>query len=73
LNSAVPLVRIVFIVDGTTNKPFLRQTINQAWWKMRPNSPNRNSFQLHLFRFEEAAEGHLQGLFSALCTAAQGH
>jgi hypothetical protein len=37
----VPLARVVLITDGTTDEPFLRQVLGQAWATIAPASPNR--------------------------------
>ena len=64
----VVLGQVVFVVDGTTDERFLRQTVQEAWDRMRPDSPNRSSTpgQLHLFRFT-GSRGDLQRLLYALC------
>jgi hypothetical protein len=67
----VPLGQVVFVTDDTTDEGFLRQTVQQAWNRMRPDSPNRSSApgQLRLFRFT-GARGDLRRLLYALCTSA---
>jgi hypothetical protein len=67
----VPLGRVVFVVDDTTDEGFLRQTVQEAWDRMRPDSPNRASTpgRLYLFRFT-GARGDLRRLLYALCTSA---
>lgn len=68
----VPLGRVVFVVDDTSDEQFLRQTVQEAWDRMRPDSPNRSSTpgQLHLFRFT-GSRGDLQRLLHALCASAR--
>jgi hypothetical protein len=53
----VPLGQVVFVTDDTTDEWFLRQTVQEAWNRMRADSPNRSSApgQLHLFRFTGGA------------------
>jgi hypothetical protein len=67
----VPLGRVVFVVDDTTDEGFLRGTVQEVWDRMRPDSPNRASTpgRLHLFRFT-GARGDLRRLLYALCTSA---
>jgi hypothetical protein len=67
----VPLGRVVFVVDDTTDEGFLRQTVQEAWARMSPDSPNRSSTlgRLYLFRFT-GAPGDLRRLLYALCASA---
>lgn len=72
LINVVPLERVVFIVDDTTDERFLRQTVQQSWDRMRPTSPNVSSTPgpLRLFRFTGSRSGELQQLLRSLCVAA---
>ena len=67
----VPLERIVFVVDETTDEQFLRQTIQGAWDRISPTSPNRSSTpeQLRLFRFMGSHDGELRHLLATLSNA----
>lgn len=51
-----PLSRVVFVVDGTTDEAFLRQTFDAAWAKVSAESPNRGdaAARARLFRFSGA-------------------
>jgi hypothetical protein len=40
LFNMVPLDRIVFLADESTNREFLRETMQQAWLEMKERSPN---------------------------------
>ncbi|MGH7887396.1 MAG: hypothetical protein ACREPG_06000, partial [Candidatus Binatia bacterium] len=40
LFNLVPLRRLVFAVDETTDQPFLRQTMQHAWAQLKDRSPN---------------------------------
>lgn len=73
LINVVPLARIQFIIDQTTNEPFLLHCMRQSWDSMRPTSPNRlsASAQLRLFRFTESGMGQLRQLLHSLCIAAK--
>jgi hypothetical protein len=73
LINVVPLERVVFVIDDTTDEQFLRQTVQESWEKMRPDSPNRSSTpaQLRLFRYTGSRGGDLLHLLRALCGAAR--
>jgi hypothetical protein len=71
LISVVPLERVVFVVDWTTDEEFLRQTVQECWERMKPSSPNRSSTpgQLRLFRFTGSHGDELRKLLHVLCGA----
>ena len=73
LTNLVPLGRVVFIVDNSTDEPFLRQVMQQAWDQMKPDSPNRfsTSGALSLFSLKRLGEGDLQRLLQAISAAVQ--
>jgi hypothetical protein len=73
LINVVPVERIVFVVDDTTDERFLRQTVQQSWDRMKLTSPNRSSTsgQLRLFRVTGSHGAELRRLLRALCDAAQ--
>jgi hypothetical protein len=72
LINLMPLERVVFITDHTTDEPFLRQVMEQAWDSMRSTSPNRSSTsgRLQLFRLDGLYDQELKRLLQALSTAA---
>ena len=72
LINVVPLKRVVFVIDETTDEQFLRQTIQGAWDRMSLASPNRYSTleQLYLFWFTGSPQGELRHLLAALSKAA---
>jgi hypothetical protein len=72
LINLVPLGRVLFIIDETTDEPFLRQVMQQSWDHMGPTSPNRLSPSglLHLFRLREFHNRELQRLLHVLSTSA---
>jgi hypothetical protein len=74
LLNVMPLGRIVFIVDDTTDEQFLRQTVQQAWQQMRLTSPNLTAAfsELLLFRFKRAPADELEPLLHVLCLAGEG-
>jgi hypothetical protein len=71
LINVVPLERVVFIVDSTTDEDFLSQTVQECWERMRTTSPNRSSTpgQLRLFRFIGSHGGELRQLLHVMCGA----
>lgn len=68
----VPLGRLTFIVDGTTDEQYLRRVVQKSWEGMGMTSPNRNPErrQLGLFRLTGSSPGELRQLLRALCVAA---
>src|SRR5215208_1467649 len=73
LISVVPLERVVFVIDQTTDEKFLRQTVEGSWDRMSPTSPNQSSTpeRLQLFRFTGSHGGEFQHLLAALGNAAK--
>ena len=73
LVNLVPLENVVFVVDDTTDEPFLRQTARESWDRMRPTSPNRSSApeRLPLLRLAGSDSEGLRGLLRTLCAAAR--
>src|SRR5574341_150912 len=72
LINVVPLRRVVFVIDDTTDEAFLRQVMQQSWDHMRPTSPNRVSASglLRLFRLRRLRNADLQQLLHILSIAA---
>jgi hypothetical protein len=73
LINMMPLERVLFIVDDTTDEAFLRPTLQQSWDRMKETSPNRLSKTglLRLFRLENLRDHNLQRLLHALSMAAK--
>lgn len=71
LINVVPLGHVVFIIDDTTDEKFLRQTVQDSWDRMPPDSPNRlpSSEQLRLLRFTGIHSGELKQLLRSVCAA----
>jgi hypothetical protein len=69
----MPLERLLFLIDDTTDELFLRQTVQQSWHRISPTSPNRlsPSGQLRLFRFTGSRIDELQQLLRALYVATE--
>jgi len=71
LIDVVPLERVLFVIDETTDEKFLRQTVQESWDRMSATSPNRSSApeQLHLFWFAGSHGSELRYLLAALSDA----
>lgn len=67
----VPIGRCVFIVDATTEIPYLRSVLREAWAGLNGTSPNRHataeSVELHAY---ESGSRALRSLLHRLCQAA---
>lgn len=73
LINVVPLERVKFIIDDTTDEKFLLRSVQESWSRMRPTSPNRLPAhgQLQMFQFQGARTGDLRQILLALCVAAK--
>jgi len=71
LINTVPLDRVLFMVDGTTDETFLRQVVQQAWGGISAKSPNRAlpSPELRVFPYTGSQRGELRRLLRAVCPA----
>ncbi|MEX0804141.1 MAG: hypothetical protein WD688_12620 [Candidatus Binatia bacterium] len=64
----VPIARVVFVIDKTTDEAFLRESVQQAWRQMNPRSPNRLlRATVTIVRLEDAVE--VDAVLMALCKA----
>ena len=72
LINTVPLGRVLFIIDDTTEELFLRQVMQQSWDHMRPMSPNNlsTSGSPRFLRLRGLRNRELQQLFRVLSVAA---
>lgn len=76
----VPLDRVVFVIDETTDEAFLRKTFGEGWSRMRANSPNRQraangenmAHAVRIFRLTGTAAGSVPGLVRAVASAVAG-
>jgi hypothetical protein len=69
LVASVAVIRVVLIVDDSTDVPFLEQTIEAAWRAIPSDSPNAEE-GAHRLRILKAASGHrrtLDTLLGLLC------
>ncbi len=73
LFNLVPLQRVVFAVDETTDQRFLQSTLQQAWNGMKERSPNRRlaSPQATLIHLGGSGAKGTQHLLYAVCKAAE--
>ncbi len=72
LINVVSLARVQFVIDQTTNEPFLLQCLQESWHSMKPGSPNKtNAAEVRLFRFAGSGLGELSELLRSLCMAAK--
>jgi hypothetical protein len=69
LLSAVPVARLVFIIDDTTDSAFLRQTLAQTWHALPPASPNTAlpPSALQPFHLRSAGDLEVKHLLRQLC------
>jgi hypothetical protein len=72
LIDVMPVDRVVFVIDNTTDESFLRETIQCAWSQIPLSSPNRqcSPSPLRLFRLAGKRGDELRQLFHVLCVAA---
>lgn len=72
LINMMPMGQVLFIIDETTDEPFLRQVIQQSWDHMKSSSPNRLSMPglLHLFHLDGLRDREVQQLLHVLSVAA---
>ena len=66
LLNVVPLDRVVFVVDATTDLAFLRETFARGWAALAADSPNRNLAEPRVLLFEFAGESSVPGLMRAV-------
>ena len=64
LLAAVPLDRVVFVVDASTDRPRLQRTLLELWQRIPPDSPNRALAAPRARLFE--ARKHSAGMARAL-------
>ena len=71
LINSVSLDKVVFLVDSTTDEPFLRRIIEQTWNELKSTSPNYQgqSPQLSLFQYSETESNCLRRLLITVLSA----
>ncbi|HLK59015.1 MAG TPA: hypothetical protein VKU00_20815 [Chthonomonadaceae bacterium] len=71
LVNIMPLERVVFVIDNTTDTSFLGRTVQQAWKEMKLTSPNRRSPSVQMRIFQYTGTGGLYPLLHELCISAE--
>jgi hypothetical protein len=72
LFNLVPLERIVFVIDDSTDQEFMRRTMEQAWHQIKDRSPNRRAGAGRLTLAQMNGKRAFADLLYALCAAASG-
>ena len=72
LLNVVPLDRVVFVVDATTDLAFLRETFARGWAALEADSPNRKLAEPKVLLFEFSGESSVSGLMRVVSEAARG-
>jgi hypothetical protein len=72
LFNLVPLQRVVFVVDESTDAQFMRNTMQLAWRQIRDQSPNRrlSSGQIFLVQFSRLSGEAMRNLLYSITAAA---
>lgn len=70
--NVLPLGRVVFIVDDTTDQPFMRRTMQRAWRQLKDHSPNRrlSAGQIALVQLSGLDARGMRNLLYAISAAA---
>jgi hypothetical protein len=66
----VPLERVVFAIDPTTDQTFMRQTMQHAWRQLRERSPNRRPGAGRVSLVQVMRSDRIRDLLFSLCAAA---
>ena len=72
LFNLVPLQRVVFVIDKSTDQQFMRNTMQTAWQQIKEHSPNRrlSSGQISLVQFPQLSREAMRNLLYAVSAAA---
>jgi hypothetical protein len=72
LFNLVPLQRVVFVIDESTDQQFMRNTMQMAWQQIKERSPNRrlSSGQISLVQVSQLNRGSIGDLLFAISVAA---
>lgn len=72
LVDSVDLTRIVFLVDDTTDRVFLKSTLERLWQGMSADSPNQTAVSptVRLFRIKRQSEAETRALLHLLLPVA---
>jgi len=67
----IPVERVIFVTDKTTDESFMHQSMVSAWESMSADSPNRiSSAKINLFEYTGKRAGEFQELLQAISSAA---
>lgn len=71
LLDSVPLERVLFLVDDTSDRGFLEEILQEGWTRMRADSPNRRSAraEARLLHVDPRKARNVRGLLKLLFTA----
>ncbi len=71
LLDAVPLARVLFLIDGTTDEPFLHATLERSWQAVSADSPNLRlaTPEVRVFATTRAAPREIDALVRLLLAA----
>ena len=70
LVNVLPLQRVVFAIDESTDQTFMRSTMQQAWRQIKDRSPNRRVGAGQVSLVQLNGDGAMRDLLYALCAAA---
>ena len=70
LVNVLPLQRVVFAIDQSTDQTFMRATMQQAWRQIKDRSPNRRAGAGQVSLVQLSSDGAMRDLLYALCAAA---
>jgi hypothetical protein len=70
LVNVLPLQRVVFAIDQSTDQTFMRATMQQAWRQIKDRSPNRRAGAGQVSLVQLSSDGTMRDLLYALCAAA---
>ena len=74
LFNLVPLQRVAFVVDDSTDQQFMQDTMQTAWRRTKERSPNRraDAGRISLVQLSHLGGRELRNLFYAVSAAAAG-
>lgn len=72
LFNLVPLQRVVFVIDESTDQQFMRNTMQMAWLQIRERSANRRVFtgRISLVQLSQLSRAAMRNLLYAISAAA---
>jgi hypothetical protein len=72
LFNLVPLQRVVFVIDESTDQQFMRNTMQMAWLQIKERSANRrvSTGRISLVQFSQLSRQAMRNLLYAISAAA---